>query len=90
MWEAGHGVAMSLLAPAGSNACKYPNPEDASTLRMEMWKRGMGSMVCFPEENSKPTPVVLPSCPKTLSAQGKAAGRGQEAGCLPLQQPELL
>lgn len=98
MWEAGHGVAISLLAPAGSNACKDPNPEDASTLRMEMWKREKVSNtygvngLCFSEENSKPTPPALPSPaqdparkPLLHEARQRTTGR-----LPPLQQPELL
>lgn len=67
MWVAGHGAETSLPAPAGSNACKDTNPEDASTLRMEMWKRGKASNTYgvnglgSSEENSKPTPPALPS-----------------------------
>lgn len=96
VWEAGPGAAMSLLAPAGSNARKYPNPEDASALRMETWKREKVSntsgisALCFPEENSKPTPPVLPSCWKILAARGEAAGRGQQAGSLLCNNPSCF
>lgn len=78
---------MSLLAPAGSNACKYPNSLDASTLRMEMWKRGMGSVVSVSLKKTQNQLQQLPSCQKSLSAQGKAAGRGQQAGSLLCNNP---
>lgn len=90
----------TMLAPAASNAHKYPNPQDASTLKMETWKREKVSNtsgisgLCFPEENSKPAPPVLPSCPmscqKTLAARGKAAGRGQQAGSLLCNNPSCF
>lgn len=59
----------TALAPWVSNTCKYPNPEDVSTLRMEKRKWGKVSntseisSLCSPEEISKLTPIAFLSCP---------------------------